>query len=110
MQPPSAPAGTNAPSCPFPTMQSHGVRIARSHAYDWLALLLLVAVEGILNAIEPYHRFVGQGMMTDLRYPMKSNTVPVWAVAVRAPLPHICTLVLTWKGYTSLDRWSLKFS
>jgi hypothetical protein len=49
-----------------------------------VALLLLVAVEVILNAIEPFHRFVGAGMMTDLSYPMKSNTVPVWAVPVRA--------------------------
>ncbi|EMS52163.1 Putative lipid phosphate phosphatase 3, chloroplastic [Triticum urartu] len=79
-----APACTNAPACTFPfaTMQSHGVRIARSHAYDWVALLLLIAMECVLNAIEPFHRFVGEGMIADLRYPLKSNTVPVWAVPV----------------------------
>jgi hypothetical protein len=85
---PAAAAVVRAPACA--TIRSHGVRVLRSHTYDWLALLLLVAVEILLNAIEPFHRFVGAGMMTDLSYPMKSNTVPVWAVPVRAPLP--CTL------------------
>ncbi|XP_006646182.1 lipid phosphate phosphatase 2-like [Oryza brachyantha] len=67
----------------FP-IRSHGAGVARSHAYDWVALLLLVAVDGLLNVIEPFHRFVGAGMMTDLRYPMKSNTVPLWAVPIVA--------------------------
>uniref|UniRef100_A0A287L9C4 Phosphatidic acid phosphatase type 2/haloperoxidase domain-containing protein n=1 Tax=Hordeum vulgare subsp. vulgare TaxID=112509 RepID=A0A287L9C4_HORVV len=88
-----APAGTNAPACPSPAMLSHGVRIARSHAYDWVALLLLVAVEGVLNAIEPFHRFVGEDMIADLRYPMKSNTVPVWAVAVVAVIVPVLIFV-----------------
>jgi hypothetical protein len=69
-----------APACStLPTLP----KVARSHAWDWVALLLLVAVDVLLNVIEPFHRFVGAGMMTDLRYPMKSNTVPVWAVPVR---------------------------
>lgn len=70
-----------APACalPLPTMP----RVARSHTWDWVALLLLVAVDVLLNVIEPFHRFVGAGMMADLRYPMKGNTVPVWAVPVR---------------------------
>lgn len=50
--------------------------------YDWIVLILLVVVDGILNIIEPFHRFVGSDMMTDLRYPMKDNTVPFWAVPV----------------------------
>jgi hypothetical protein len=70
-----------APACStLPTLP----KVARSHAWDWVALLLLVAVDVLLNVIEPFHRFVGAGMMTDLRYPMKGNTVPVWAVPVRA--------------------------
>lgn len=77
-------ASVDAPACAFPTIRSHGARVARLHAYDWLALLLLVAVDGLLNAIEPFHRFVGAGMMADLRYPMKSNTVPLWAVPIIA--------------------------
>ncbi|KAK8938076.1 Lipid phosphate phosphatase 2 [Platanthera guangdongensis] len=36
--------------------------------------------------IEPFHRFVGMDMMADLRYPLKSNTVPVWAVSLIAIL------------------------
>ena len=64
------------------TIRSHGVRVARTHMYDWLILLLLVVVDLILNLIEPFHRFVGEGMLTDLRYPLKGNTVPFWAVPV----------------------------
>ncbi|KAL5229283.1 hypothetical protein ABZP36_017548 [Zizania latifolia] len=79
-----AAAAAAAPACAFPTIRSHGRRVARSHAYDWLALLVLVAVDGLLNAIEPFHRFVGAGMMADLRYPLKHNTVPVWAVPIIA--------------------------
>nr|CAB3477858.1 unnamed protein product [Digitaria exilis] len=69
-----------APASSFPTMP----RVARSHVWDWLVLLLLVAVEVLLNVVEPFHRFVGSGMMMDLRYPLKSNTVPIWTVPVVA--------------------------
>lgn len=77
-----------APACalPLPTMPG----VARSHAWDWVALLLLVAVDVLLNVIEPFHRFVGAGMMADLRYPMKGNTVPVWAVPVRRITSTFC--------------------
>jgi hypothetical protein len=50
--------------------------------YDWIILLLLAVIDGLLNIIEPFHRFVGKDMMTDLRYPLKGNTVPFWAVPV----------------------------
>lgn len=50
--------------------------------HDWLILLLLVIIDAVLNIIEPFHRFVGEGMMTDLRYPLKGNTIPFWAVPV----------------------------
>lgn len=50
--------------------------------HDWLILLLLVIIDAVLNIIEPFHRFVGEGMMTDLRYPLKDNTIPFWAVPV----------------------------
>nr|CAB3473815.1 unnamed protein product [Digitaria exilis] len=73
-------AAAAAPASSLPTMP----RVARSHVWDWLALLLLVAVEVLLNVVEPFHRFVGSGMMTDLRYPLKSNTVPIWTVPVVA--------------------------
>jgi hypothetical protein len=59
-----------------------GLYMARFHMYDWIILLLLAVIDGLLNIIEPFHHFVGKDMMTDLRYPMKGNTVPFWAVPV----------------------------
>lgn len=64
------------------TLQSHGVTLARTHIHDWLILILLVAIEILLNVIHPFYRFVGKDMMTDLKYPLKDNTVPIWAVPV----------------------------
>lgn len=65
------------------TVRSHGVTVARTHMHDWLILMLLVATYFILNLIDPFHRYVGKDMMGDLKYPLKDNTVPVWAVPVR---------------------------
>ncbi|KAL6845330.1 hypothetical protein ACP4OV_024825 [Aristida adscensionis] len=79
-----------AAACALPTV----ARVARTHAWDWVALLLLVAVDVGLNAIEPFHRFVGAGMMADLRYPMKTNTVPVWAVPVIAVIVPIVIFLI----------------
>jgi len=64
------------------TIKSHGATLARNHIHDWLILVLLILIEVILNVIHPFRRFVGRDMMEDLRYPMKQNTVPVWAVPV----------------------------
>jgi diacylglycerol diphosphate phosphatase / phosphatidate phosphatase len=72
---------------PHPYLKTHGGKVARLHLYDWVVLTLLVAIDVGLNLIEPFHRFVGEDMMADLRYPLKSNTVPVWAVPVR----YVCT-------------------
>ncbi|KAF5940302.1 hypothetical protein HYC85_021469 [Camellia sinensis] len=69
------------------TLRSHGAQVARIHMHDWLILLLLFVMEVILNVIEPFHRFVGEDMLTDLKYPLKGNTVPFWAV------PVICILL-----------------
>lgn len=68
------------------TIRSHGARVARIHMHDWLILLLLVVIDAVLNIIEPFHRFVGEDMMTDLRYPLKDNTIPFWAVPIIAIL------------------------
>nr|CAB3473814.1 unnamed protein product [Digitaria exilis] len=73
----SSTSSGGAPACAFPT-------VVRSHTCDWFALVLLVAADVLLNAVEPFHRFVGAGMMEDLRYPLKSNTVPIWAVPIIA--------------------------
>lgn len=64
------------------TIKSHGASLARNHSNDWIMLVLLAVIEVILNVIRPFHRFVGKDMMTDLKYPLKDNTVPVWAVPV----------------------------
>ena len=64
------------------TIKSYGSTLARKHIRDWLILLLLIVIEIVLFVIHPFKRFVGRDMMEDLRYPMKENTVPVWAVPV----------------------------
>lgn len=64
------------------TVRSHGITVARTHLNDWLILVLLLAIVILLNAIHPFYRFVGKDMMEDLKYPLKSNTVPIWAVPV----------------------------
>jgi len=64
------------------TMRSHGYAVAKTHVHDWIILLLLVFIEIMLYLIYPFYRFVGKDMMSDLKYPLKSNTVPVWAVPV----------------------------
>ncbi|KAG8047119.1 hypothetical protein GUJ93_ZPchr0008g12591 [Zizania palustris] len=71
------------------TIRSHGTTVARFHMYDWIILLFLAVVDGLLNIIEPFHRFVGRDMMTDLSYPLKGNTIPFWAVPLIA-------IVLPW--------------
>lgn len=67
------------------TIKSHGARVARHHMHDWIILVLLAVIEGILFMIHPFYRYVGKDMMTDLKYPMKDNSVPVWAVPVSSP-------------------------
>ncbi|KAJ7943095.1 lipid phosphate phosphatase 2, partial [Quillaja saponaria] len=85
------------------TIRSHGVQVARTHMNDWMILFLLVAIDITLNVIEPFHRFVGEGMMTDLRYPLKENTVPFWAVPLVAILlPFLVILIyyfIRWDVY-----------
>ncbi|CAK9155778.1 unnamed protein product [Ilex paraguariensis] len=80
------------------TIKSHGAKLAREHMHDWLILLLLVAIDGCLNAVEPFHRYVGEGMMTDLKYPFKTDTVPMWAVPIFAILLP-CTIFLIYYNY-----------
>ena len=71
------------PSHPY--LKTHGAKVARLHMVDWIVLVLLAAAVVVLNLIEPFHRFVGKGMMDTLMYPLKENTVPIWAVPVRPP-------------------------
>lgn len=68
------------------TIESHGVKLSRMHMLDWLMVVLLGATELILKFVSPFNRFIGEDMMTDIKYPMKSNTVPFWAVQVWHPI------------------------
>ncbi|XP_019172603.1 PREDICTED: lipid phosphate phosphatase 2-like [Ipomoea nil] len=86
------------------TFRSHGTEIARIHMHDWIILFLLLVIEVVLNVIEPFHRFVGADMMTDLKYPMKDNTIPVWAVPIIAIiLPFTVMLVFFFRGRNVYD-------
>ncbi|KAL2329526.1 hypothetical protein Fmac_017107 [Flemingia macrophylla] len=76
------------------TVSSHGYAVVKTHKHDWLILLLLALIFVILSIIHPFYRFVGKDMMTDLKYPLKSNTVPVWAIPIYAVLlPIVIFLV-----------------
>ncbi|XP_015942141.1 lipid phosphate phosphatase 2 [Arachis duranensis] len=76
------------------TIKSHGATLARNHLHDWLILLLLIVIEVILFVIHPFYRFVGRDMLEDLKYPMKENTVPVWAVPLYAVLLPMAVFLL----------------
>lgn len=107
---PAAPAIRLGP--PHPYLKTHGGKVARLHRLDWAVLLLLAAADVGLNLVEPFHRFVGEDMLADLRYPLKSNTVPVWAVPVHArthtafrPVPATSEEINRWRWVT--ERWLL---
>ncbi|XP_047341357.1 lipid phosphate phosphatase 2-like [Impatiens glandulifera] len=76
------------------TIKSHGAQVARFHLHDWLILILLIAIEVVLNIIHPFYRFVGKDMMTDLKYPLKDNTVPIWSVPLYAVVLPIVVFYL----------------
>ncbi|KAL2542538.1 Lipid phosphate phosphatase 2 [Abeliophyllum distichum] len=76
------------------TIRSHGAQVARFHMHDWLILMLLVVIEIILNIIEPFHRFVGEEMLTDLKYPLQDNTVPFWAVPLIAIILPLIVIIV----------------
>lgn len=89
---------------PPPYLRTHGPKMARRHMYDWIVLLLLAAIEVVLNVITPFHRFVAEFMMDDLRYPMKPNTIPVWAVPIYAViLPMLIFAVIYVKKKNAYD-------
>ncbi|CAN8260629.1 unnamed protein product [Cochlearia groenlandica] len=77
------------------TARSHGMTLARTHMHDWIVLVVLFILECVLLIIHPFYRFVGKDMMTDLSYPLKSNTVPIWSVPVYAMLlPLVIFIVI----------------
>ncbi|KAM0919566.1 hypothetical protein ACQ4PT_008123 [Festuca glaucescens] len=80
-------------AAPPPYLRTHGAKVARLHLVDWIVLVLLAAIAGVLNIIEPFHRFVGKDMMDTLLYPLKDNTVPIWAVGVIALVAPVLIFV-----------------
>ncbi|KAG5532326.1 hypothetical protein RHGRI_026830 [Rhododendron griersonianum] len=80
------------------TIKTHGAKVAKKHMHDWLILLLLVVIDIVLNVIHPFYRFVGKDMMIDLKYPLKGNTVPVWAVPRWLAFPGWMTIgTINWQ-------------
>ncbi|ONK81748.1 uncharacterized protein A4U43_C01F32480 [Asparagus officinalis] len=75
------------------TVQSHGFKLAKTHLHDWVILFLLLGLMIGLGVMAPFYRFVGKDMMSDLRYPHKSSTVPFWAVPVIAVLLPVAIFV-----------------
>ncbi|KAG4935193.1 hypothetical protein JHK82_049490 [Glycine max] len=75
--------------------QSTGSKLALSHMHDWLILLLLAAMDGALNMIEPFHRYIGKDMMRDLMFPFKEDTIPMWGVPVGLMFSSLITGVIT---------------
>jgi len=65
------------------TFQSPGSKLALTHKHDWLILVLLAVIDGLLNLVEPFHRYVGEHMMENLMFPFKKDTIPMWGVPVR---------------------------
>lgn len=77
------------------TLKSHGVKVAKSHMYDWMILVVLGAIDITLNLIEPFHRFISEQMMNDVSYPFHPDTIPMWAVPVfisSSQSLYLCTL------------------
>lgn len=64
------------------SVKSHGWKVAREHLYDWLILVVLGLIDIVLNVIEPFHRYIGPDMLTDLTFPFYEDTIPMWAVPV----------------------------
>ncbi|KAK4802966.1 hypothetical protein SAY86_001169 [Trapa natans] len=64
------------------TIQTHGATVAWTYLYDWLNLMLVGLLLITIHLVHPFYRFVGRNMMIDLKYPLKENTVPFWAVPV----------------------------
>ncbi|XP_073284516.1 lipid phosphate phosphatase 2-like [Primulina huaijiensis] len=76
------------------TIKSHGWALFKNHKHDWLILILLAVIEIILYLMHPFYRFVGEDMMADLKYPMKDDTVPVWAVPLYSVLLPFAIFIL----------------
>ena len=64
------------------TLRGATYKLLRFHLRDWLAIFGLVILDGVLNVISPFYRFVGKTMIGDYMFPLKPNTIPFEAVPV----------------------------
>lgn len=77
------------------TINSHGKELAKQHMHDWLVLLLLALIDLLLNIIEPFHRYVAEDMMTNLKYPFyQKDTIPMYVVPVYAGILPIAIFLM----------------
>ncbi|EFJ35707.1 hypothetical protein SELMODRAFT_79549 [Selaginella moellendorffii] len=57
--------------------------LLRHHAHDWAILIALAIFELLLlKVIHPFRRYMNEYMINDLRFPVKSFTVPIAALVV----------------------------
>lgn len=63
--------------------------LVKHHYLSWIFVLVLVGIEIAAQLITPYKRYVSQYMFVtgELKYPLKSNTVPFEAVPVCSASP-----------------------
>ncbi|AEE76067.1 Phosphatidic acid phosphatase (PAP2) family protein [Arabidopsis thaliana] len=76
------------------SVKSHGWKVAREHLCDWLILVVLGLIDIVLNVIEPFHRYIGPDMLTDLTFPFYEDTIPMWAVPIICILVPICIFIV----------------
>eukprot|EP00897_Mesotaenium_endlicherianum_P001468 jgi/Mesen1/1349/ME000013S00842 len=71
------------------------VSVVKRYAADWIVLLGLIVLDGLLQLPKPFHRFIGANDLERLRYPLKSNSVPTAVLPVIAlVLPALVFLVM----------------
>jgi hypothetical protein len=78
------PGASRAVENSAPEMKLFGT--VKYHIRDWSIIIVCIILDVILNVIHPYKRFVGQYNFLysqTLRYPLKGETVPTWALVVR---------------------------
>ncbi|CAM6081806.1 unnamed protein product [Calypogeia fissa] len=56
----------------------------RYHIRDWIVIIICIILDVILNIIHPFARFVGKINIDSVSFPLKKNTVPLWAVPIIA--------------------------
>ncbi|KAI8824203.1 phosphatidic acid phosphatase type 2/haloperoxidase [Fimicolochytrium jonesii] len=67
--------------------------LLRESLWEWVVLILLLGVSGALEFITPYQRVAFAGDIS-IAYPLKTQTVPTWLLAVLAiVLPLVVILV-----------------